>query len=88
VGVFFLVTFLQHKKLKNIEKIQKEKLVKTYKKYVTKKHSTKENSQMLTKLNKQMALLDKSYKLKYITKASYDKGRNRINLMIKRLKKE
>jgi len=80
IGILVIIgiTILFYKKgLKNIEKLQKIRLKKLDEKPEIPK------AQLREKLEKELKLLEKSYKAKYITEEAYVKGKKRIKDMLK-----
>ncbi|MDP2907314.1 MAG: hypothetical protein Q8O03_05215, partial [Nanoarchaeota archaeon] len=97
--VAFSTTYIQHNKLKNIEKMQGKRLTKIYERYKAKKpvqkgkvieekrEETREETEETKKLlEKESALLDKAFKQNYISKDAYQKGKYKIENMQKKIK--
>ncbi|MBT6995013.1 hypothetical protein HN865_03220 [Candidatus Woesearchaeota archaeon] len=81
VGVVF---YYQHHRLRRVEKIQSKKIPKLSKGYKSKDSSREEKSKYKEKLLKQKALLKESYDQGHVSKASYLKGKTRIENILKR----
>jgi len=89
VAVIILVILVyQHTKLSGLEKGQKKKLRKMYKSYKEQKETSSRKEGMIDKLNKQKKLLDEAYSGKHISKKAYNAGKDRINVILKRVRKK
>ncbi len=80
-GVIF---YYQHHRLKRVEKIQSKKIPKLSRGYKSKDSSKEEKSKYKEKLLKQKSLLKESYEQGHVSKASYLKGKKRIENILKR----
>lgn len=75
---FILITIWQRKKIKTIEKRQLKRL-----KQLENKKTEIPNNVYKEKLERELTLLEKNYKDKYISKESYEKCKNRIEFALK-----
>lgn len=74
--------YLEHLRLKNIKSVYSKESRRIY----SNVRSRKDVKGARDKLLKQLSLLKRSYDSGYITKVSYAKGREEVNLLLKRLK--
>ena len=88
--IIFLVIIiyeLRRRRLKNIIVRQRKELSEIDEKFRNKKFAGREIENEINKLKNQYALLEEAYKKGYITKQSYEDGRNKINSLMNKLKK-
>lgn len=97
VLLLLIITILamQHRKIKKLETKEEKEAVKIYTTFRYSKKtkpktasSESKKGDVYEKLLKQKSLLEKSYSLKYISLESYNKGKERIEGLLRKVKKE
>lgn len=89
--VILIILFIwQYKRLRDLETAEEKKAVKIYKDYKSNKEASKkvfnpEREETMSKLSRQLQLLQNSHSAGYISKESYNKGKERINQILKKL---
>ena len=76
---------LHHFKLRKIEHGQKTRLKTMYKKYAAKKRTNDEKLGFKNKLLKQKSALERAHHSGYVKKEAYERGKKRINQLLKKL---
>jgi len=83
--LILLVIIYQNLRLKGIERLQKGKIIHIRKEDLKKSKTEKDKRDLKNKIGKQLNALEKAYKSSYVTKESYNKGKNRLKNLLRKL---
>lgn len=87
VAIVIIIYENRRRKLKSVVANQNKKLLKVYERVNSGKVKSDEINPEINKLSSQMALLEEAYRKGYIKKESYQIGKEKIDILIRRLKK-